>query len=125
MRPRAGDAPKKMRDVNSHTAFITYGHKCLPAAWLAHMRAVGGLDLQLVQAYKRVLPAAEAERFVADVTPVLEEINADPARKRGNSKKLVELLKARDTAAGVDVHPAFAGFKVRRPPFTLPHCIVR
>jgi hypothetical protein len=105
---------KPARKVSSHSAFITYGTKCIPAEWIERIKEFvpHGRSMNLIQAYKAQVPAKLLEQFKADVEPLLEVVNADPTRVKGESSKLVELLCKRDTEKKVKVHPAFKALYV-------------
>jgi hypothetical protein len=115
----AAGGEKAPRKMSAHTVFLTYATKCVPQAWLdkmkEHIPSKRGVVMNLVMAYKTSLSAKVFDQFKADIEPIVEKVNADTARVKGDSHKLVELLKKRDADAGVEVHPAFKGYGVRRP----------
>ena len=63
--------------------------------------------------FKKACDSTELERFTSEMEPIVAEINADEGRKAGDNAKLLELMKARDVAAGRRVHPLFKRFEAR------------
>jgi hypothetical protein len=69
--------------------------------------------LGLINRYKKSLPESALKQFEKDYAPVLEGVNEGIEHGQDRAKgDLIGLLKQRDAALGISMHPAFKGLKV-------------
>lgn len=104
----------KKRKSSAHSAFIAYAFNCFRDQADNFNSVPPNQRLGVINRFKKSLPESALKQFETDYGPVLEGVNEGMEHGLDRTKgDLISLLKQRDEALGISIHPAFKGLKVR------------